>query len=78
MALAGILPYHTETWHVMRLQMLKKKGADLRMTRDIWGRAPLLIAMEEYNVGFIRALFRVEVYFFAISIQNSCNLWSLP
>ncbi|CAD7949836.1 unnamed protein product [Amoebophrya sp. A25] len=63
LALAGILPFQTDTWHAVRLQSLKKRGADLRTSRDCYGRAPILIALEEHNVAFLRAILRVEAGF---------------
>ena len=61
MALSGLLSYHTEAWHSLRLGLLKKRGADLRVARDVWGRAPMLSALEEGNVAFIRGLLKTEV-----------------
>ncbi|CAD7933200.1 unnamed protein product, partial [Amoebophrya sp. A120] len=61
LALSGILPFHTDAWHAVRLQSLKKRGADLRTCRDLYGRTPILIALEEFNVAFLRAILKVEL-----------------
>lgn len=60
-AYCGDLRWHTESWHIDRINSLRKKGCDNRAAFDIQGRAPLLLAFEAYNVLFVKAMLRAEM-----------------
>ena len=61
MALGGDTHMHTESWHMDRMHILRKRGCDVRCAPDIQGRAPLLTGLEQNNVLFVKAILRVEM-----------------
>eukprot|EP00397_Hematodinium_sp_SG-2012_P025097 GEMP01026192.1.p1 GENE.GEMP01026192.1~~GEMP01026192.1.p1 ORF type:complete len:590 (+),score=101.06 GEMP01026192.1:295-2064(+) len=61
MAWSASLTCFPESWHLDRLRILRRAGADNRSAVDMYGRTALLLAMELSNVQFVKSILRVEL-----------------
>lgn len=58
---ASLTSWFPESWHLDRLRLLRRAGGDIRCAVDLYGRTPLLLAMENSNVQFVKSILRVSL-----------------